>query len=373
MTGAITKNPIPFLDLKRQYAQIRDEIHSAIESVMEDAAFSGGPFVERFEQAFADYLGVKHVVAINSGTSALHLAMLALGVKNGDEVIMPASTFIATAWGATHAGATPVFVDCDVRTWNIDPEKIEQKISSRTKAIIGVHLYGQPCDISSILSISKKYGIPFVEDAAQAHGAMYEGKCAGTFGEMACFSFYPGKNLGAYGEGGAVATNNKSFAERIKILRNQGSSVKYYHDEIGFNERMHGMQAAILSVKLKYLDRWNARRRQIAKMYQHRISSPAVKIQQAQSNAESAFHLFVITVDDREAMLKHLNGQNIFPGMHYPLPVHLQKAYSHLGYKKGDIPNAEYLSDHCLSLPMFPELTDEEAEYVITAVNGFRD
>jgi dTDP-4-amino-4,6-dideoxygalactose transaminase len=297
--------------------------------------------------------------------------MLALGVKAGDEVIVPANTFIATAWGATHVGAIPVFVDCDANTWNIDVNKIKQKITSRTKAIIGVHLYGQPCNIRSVLAISKECGIPFIEDAAQAHGAIYMGQRAGTFGEMVCFSFYPGKNLGAYGEGGAVVTNNKMFSERIKILRNQGSTVKYYHDEIGFNERMDGIQAAVLSVKLKHLDRWNARRRQIAKMYQGGIAYPGVKMQQAEPGSESVFHLFVITVPDRTAMIKHLNARNIFPGMHYPVPLHLQKAYANLGYKKGDFPNAEYLSDHCLSLPIFPELTDEEVEYVINAVNEF--
>jgi len=372
---AMTKtigNKIPFLDLHRQYFMIKSEIQEAIERVMQQSAFSGGAFVEQFEKEFADYCGIPHAVAVNSGTSALHLAMRALGIKDGDEVIIPANTFIATAWGVSHAGAIPVFVDCDAETWNIDAKKIEEKITPKTKAVIGVHLYGQPCDVSALLSISKNHKLHFVEDAAQAHGAKHDGKKAGTFGEMACFSFYPGKNLGAYGEGGAVTTNNEAFAARIKTLRNQGSLVKYYHDEVGYNERMDGIQGAVLSVKLKHLDKWNSRRQQIAKRYREGIVNAAIKMQQPQQDAESVYHLFVITVENREAWMKHLNERNIFPGMHYPLPCHLQKAYSHLGYKKGDFPNAEYLSERCLSLPMYPELTDDEAQQVIEAVNEFK-
>jgi dTDP-4-amino-4,6-dideoxygalactose transaminase len=339
---------------------------------MNDTAFSGGPYVEQFEKEFAHYCGVKHAVAVNSGTAALHLAMLALGVQGGDEVIVPANTYIATAWGVSHAGAIPVFADCDALSWNVDPGIIEAKITSKTKAIIGVHLYGQPCDINSLLSISKKYGIHFIEDAAQAHGAKYEGKRAGSFGEMACFSFYPGKNLGAYGEGGGIVTNNATLAEYLKLLRNQGSREKYYHEVIGYNERMDGIQGAILSVKLKYLEEWNTQRQQIAKIYHEGITHTDVIMQKPIQKSESVYHLFVATVNNRPAMMKHLNHHNIFPGTHYPLPIHLQKAYAQLGHKKGDFPNSEYLSDHCLSLPMFPELTDEEVQYVIDTVNEYQ-
>ena len=333
---------IPFLELNRQYLQIKAEVQEAIESVMERSAFISGPFVEKFEKEFESYCDVKYAVAVNSGTSALHLAMLALGVKQGDEVIVPANSYIATAWGVSHAGATPVFVDCDPSTWNIDVKKIEGAITAKTKAIIGVHLYGQPCDLDALVALSKKHNLHFVEDAAQAHGAKYNGKRVGGMGEMGCFSFYPGKNLGAYGDSGAIITNNESFAARMKMLRNQGSVMKYYHDEIGYNERMDGMQGAVLSVKLKYLDEWNTRRQAIARMYRAGITNAGVKMQQPQQNAESVFHLFVITVDDRTAMMKHLNERNIFPGLHYPLPIHLQKAYAHLGYKKGDFPDAEF-------------------------------
>lgn len=368
-----TTHKIPFLDLHRQYQQIKNEVADALQQVMDQSAFIIGPFVERFEKEFADYCQVKQSVAVNSGTSALHLAMLALGVKPDDEVIVPANTYIATAWGVTHAGATPVFVDCDAETWNIDVEKIEASITEKTKAVIGVHLYGQPCNLSALLDISRKHKLHFVEDAAQAHGARYEGRKAGSFGNLACFSFYPGKNLGAYGDAGAVTTNGEEYSQHIQSLRNQGSLQKYYHDEIGYNERMDGIQGAILSVKLKYLDTWNARRRQIAAMYREGITHPGVTMQQPQQNAESAHHLFVITVPSREDMMKHLNVRNIFPGIHYPLPIHLQKAYASLHHKKGDFPNAEFLADHCLSLPMFPELTDDEVEYVIDAVNNYKN
>lgn len=364
---------IPFLDLKQQYLQVKNEVHAAMEKVFEQTAFSGGHFVEQFEKEFAQYCRAEHCVALNSGTSALHLAMRALGIKAGDEVLVPANTFIATAWGVSHAGATPVFVDCDAGTWNLSPEKVREKITAKTKAIIGVHLYGQPCDINALLQIAREHKLFFVEDAAQAHGALYDGKRIGGFGEMCCFSFYPGKNLGAYGEGGGITTNNAAYVEQLKLLRNQGSAVKYYHDIIGFNERMDGMQGAILSVKLKYLDKWNARRKEIAALYRAGITQRGIQMQQPQASAESVNHLFVITAKNRDALTKHLNECGIFPGQHYPVPCHLQKAYAHLNYKKGDCPNSEYLAEHCLSLPMYAELSDEEVARVIDAVNTFKD
>ena len=363
---------IPFMELTRQYASIKDEIKNAVDEVFESAQFSGGPFVEKFEREFADYCQTKFSVAVNSGTAALHLALLALDIKTGDEVIVPANTFFATAAAVSVTGAAPVFVDCDAQTWNIDGSETERKITSKTKAIIGVHLYGQPCNIDALKKLCAEKKIHFIEDAAQAHGASWNEKKVGGFGTLGCFSFYPGKNLGAYGEGGAVTTNDESLANRIQKLKNHGSLKKYFHDEVGFNMRMEGIQAAILSVKLRHLEKWNERRRQIARIYKSGISNKDVRWQQQPENISHACHLFVITVRDRENMLQYLNERNIFPGIHYPLPCHLQKAYSALGYKKGDLPNAEFLSDHCLSLPMFPELTDAEIERVIDAVNTFR-
>ncbi|HPZ09911.1 MAG TPA: DegT/DnrJ/EryC1/StrS family aminotransferase, partial [Candidatus Eremiobacteraeota bacterium] len=251
-------------------------------------------------------------------------------------------------------------------------EKIEEKISSKTRAIIGVHLYGQPFDMDRVKSIAQKYNLYLIEDCAQSHGACYKGIRVGVFGEMGCFSFYPGKNLGAYGEAGAVITNNESYINRIKSLRNHGSIVRYYHDEVGFNMRMDGFQGAVLDIKLKYLDNWNNRRKQIARIYQKGITNTSIKMQYQPEWSESVYHLFVITVSKRDKLIEHLQKNNIFPGLHYPVPCHLQKAYSHLGYRTGDMPEAEYLSEHCLSLPMYPELTDDEVYRVIDLLNKWR-
>jgi dTDP-4-amino-4,6-dideoxygalactose transaminase len=362
---------IPFLDLKGQYTQIRSEVLPAVEEVFERTAFTNGFSVQNFEKAFAEYCGTKYSVAVNSGTSALHLAMLALGIGPGDEVIIPANTFIATAWGPSYVGATPVFVDCDPETWQIDPSKIEEKITSKTKAIIGVHLYGQAFDVDSVKRIAEKHNLFLVEDAAQAQGTKYKGVKVGGFGEMACFSHYPGKNLGTYGEGGSITTNNDKYYNHLCKLRNHSSRDKYYHDELGFNMRMGGVEGAVLGVKLKYLDQWNARRNEIAEMYFSGIKNPKVKMQMRPDWAESIYHLFVITTPEREILLKYLNDYKIFPGMHYPVPCHLQKAYAHLGYKTGDLPNAEYLAEHCLSLPMYAEINMEDVDYVINVLNQF--
>jgi len=362
---------IPFLDLKKQYLQIRNDVLSKIENVLEDTAFSGGKYVEEFEKNFANYCDTKYCVAVNNGTSALHLAMLALGIGEGDEVIVPANTFIATAWGVSYCNATPVFVDCTADTWEIDASKIEEKITPKTKAIAGVHLYGQPFDIDAVKAIAQKHNLYLVEDAAQAHGAYYKGKRVGGFGEMACFSFYPGKNLGTYGEGGGIVTNDEKYFKHLQSLRNHGSVVRYYHDEIGYNMRMGGIEAAVLSVKLQYLDKWNNRRKEIARMYQQGITNPKIKMQAQPEFTDSVYHLFVITTEDRDGLMKYLNEHQIFPGLHYPVPCHLQKAYAHLGYKQGDCPNAEYLASHCLSLPMFAELSDTELEKVIEVLNKF--
>ncbi len=362
---------IPFLDLKAQYLKIKSEVMSAFEAVCDQTAFSSGPFVESFEKNFALYSEAQYCIAVNSGTTAIHLGMLALNIGIGDEVIIPANTFIATPWGPSYVGATPVFVDCDPQTWEIDPASIESKITPKTKAIIGVHLYGQPFDVDAVKAIAEKHELFVMEDFAQAQGAKYKGKRVGALTDCGGTSFYPGKNLGAYGEGGAVLCNNHLMAERLKSLRNHGSTVRYYHDEIGYNYRMDGIQGAILDIKLRYLDSWNERRRSIAKRYQTEINNPKIKMQVCPEWAESVYHLFVITTDDRNELQKYLNAHDIYPGQHYPVPCHLQKAYAHLGYKKGDFPNAEYLAEHCLSLPMFAELSDDQVSTVIDAINNY--
>lgn len=362
---------IPFLDLKRQYKQIREEVLEITERVFSETAFSGGKYVEQFEKNFADYCDTNYAMACNNGTTALHLAMLAIGVGKGDEVIVPANTFIASAWGVSHAGATPVFVDCTNDTWEIDPTKIEEKITSRTKAIIGVHLYGQPFDIDAVKAIADKYNLFLIEDAAQAHGAYYKGQKVGKFGDIACFSFYPGKNLGAYGEAGGLTTNKVEYYTHINILKNHGSVQRYYHDEIGYNMRMDGLQGAILDIKLRYLDGWNNRRREIARMYQSGIKNPKIKLQKQLKDTESAYHLFVVTTEDREQFMKFLNNNSVLSALHYPVPCHLQKAYSFLGYRKGDMPNAEYLAEHCVTLPMFAELEDDEILHIINTINNY--
>jgi dTDP-4-amino-4,6-dideoxygalactose transaminase len=361
---------IPCLDLQGQHTLVKTEIFEAFEKVYAKTAFSGGPFVEEFENKFAGYIGSKYCIGVSNGTTALHLAMLALGVGQGDEVIIPANTFIATAWGVSHAGATPVFVDCD-DTWNIDPEKIEAAITSKTKAVIGVHLYGQPFDVDAVQAICTKHNLFLVEDAAQAQGARYKGSTVGIFGEMACYSFYPGKNLGACGEAGGITTNHEKYAKHLSSLRNHGSTVRYFHDEIGYNYRMGGLEGASLTVKLKYLEGWNNRRRFIATRYRKEIVNSGINMQHKPEWADGVNHLFVVTTGDKESLVQHLIAHNIVPAYHYPVPCHLQKAYLGLGYKSGDFPNSEYLATHCISLPMYAEMTDEEVGHVITTMNSF--
>ncbi len=362
---------IPCLDLKKQHQQVKAEVFALFEEVYEKTAFSGGHFVEVFEKKYAEYSDVKYALGVSNGTTALHLAMLALGIGVGDEVILPANTFIATAWGISHAGATPIFVDCTADTWEIDASKIEEKITSKTKAIIGVHLYGQPFDIDSLIPICKKHNLFLIEDAAQAQGARYKGKMVGGFGEMACFSFYPGKNLGACGEAGGITTNKEIYSTHIQRLRNQGMTVRYYHDEVGYNYRMGGLEAASLTVKLRYLESWNNIRRAIANRYISEIRNDKIKMQKQPDFADSIFHLFVVTTKDKDSFCKHLIDNDIIPAFHYPVPCHLQKAYINLGYKKGDFPNSEYLAAHSISLPMYAELTEEEVNHVIDVLNKY--
>ena len=362
---------LQFMDLSRQIKQHKDEFMKAIEHVVNDAAFSGGKYSKKFEEEFAEYIGTKYCSGLSSGTSALFMAMKALDIKAGDEVIVPANTFIASAWGAYYCGAKPVFVDCREDTWEIDASRIEEKISEKTKAIIGVHLYGMPFDFDAVKAVADKYRLPIVEDCAQAHGAIYKGKKAGTIGEIGCFSFYPGKNLGAFGEAGAIATNNQDYYKKIEMMKAHGSSKQYYHDIEGYNLRMDGIQGAVLSVKLKYLDEWNKRRIEIAEKYCRDIKNNKIKLQVSTENSQSVYHLFEVEVDDAVRFINYMDENGIHCGRHYPVPCHLQKVFTYLGYKQGDFPIAEYHADHCVSLPIFPELSEREISEIANICNKY--
>ena len=362
---------VPFVDLKAQYRSIRAEIDSAIHEVVESCSFVLGPAVERFESEFAEYLGVDHVVGINSGTMALQLALLALGVRPGDEVIVPAHTFIATAAVVSHVGARPILVDVQEETGNMDPALLETALSERTRAILPVHLYGQPADLNPILELAEPRGIPVVEDACQAHGALYHGLPVGAFGIAACFSFYPGKNLGAYGEGGAVATDDPELAERLRRLRNHGETERYRHVEIGYNARMEGMQGAVLSVKLRHLDRWNELRQAHAAYYSERLAASGIDLPTVAPDREHVFHLYVVRTEERDSLREHLAASGIQTGLHYPRPLHLQEAYGFLDYREGDFPVAERWGRRCLSLPLFAELTGSQLDQVIEGVKSW--
>lgn len=359
------------IDLSRDYQKHKEEYLEAIRAVCEETAFSGGRFAERFDEEFAKYCNVPYAAGVNNGTSALHCAMMALEIGEGDEVIVPANTYIATAWGVSYTNATPVFVDCTSDTWEIDPDSIEEKITDRTKAIIGVHLYGQPFEFGQVKKIADKYGLYVVEDCAQAHGALYEGRSIGSLGDLGCFSFYPGKNLYAFGEGGSVTCRKKEYYDAITTIKNQGCKVRYYHDVIGYNYRMEGIQGAVLSVSLKYLPDWTKRRIEIGERYIREITNSLITMQTHPRNTSPVFHLFVITVDNPDHFIDYMGKLGIECNKHYPVPCHLQKVYRNLGYQKGDCPNAEYLADHCVTLPMFPEMTQEEVQMVINACNAY--
>lgn len=362
---------IPFLDLKDQNNSLKGEIFEEFEKVFEITAFSGGPFVEEFENIFSDFCKSKYAICVSNGTTALHLSLLACDIKSGDEIILPANTFISTAWAISYVGAKPIFVDCDKYTWEIDVNKINEKINSKTKAIMGVHLYGQPFDYDPISEIANSNDLFLIQDAAQAHGAKYKTQTIGSFGLMSCFSFYPGKNLGACGEGGAITTNDEKIANRLKSLRNHGSTRKYYHDEVGYNYRMGGLEAASLKIKLKYLTKWNNKRKKIAEKYFSEIKNPKIIFQKQPQWSDSVFHLFVISVDNRDSFMRYLEEKNIVAGLHYPVPCHLQKSYEYLGYKKGDFPNSERLAENCVSLPIYYELPDEDVDYIIDVINQY--
>src|SRR5438094_3622477 len=359
---------IPYLDLQAQYRALRSEVLRALEDICESSSFAQGSATSDFEAKFAAYCGVEHCVSLNSGTSALHLALRCLDVGPGDEVITVSMTFIATAWAISYTGATPVFVAFDPVLRTLNTDKHEAAITSRTKAIIPVHLYGMPAEMDRIMAIADRNGVPVIEDAAQAHGAKYRGKRVGQFGQIACFSFYPSKNLGAYGEGGALITNDVSIAHRARSLRDHAQSQKYFHDEIGYNYRMDSFQAAVLSIKLKHLDVWNAARVERARSYRKLLEGSSYKMPANVSDSECAWHCYVIESRPTERSRATLQDAGIQTAVHYPLPVHLQKAYAHLGYKLGDLPVTEALCEHCLSLPIYPELSKEKISRVASVL-----
>lgn len=358
--------PIPFLDLQAQYRAIKAEVDPAMQHVLDTSAYILGPAVEAFERDFAAYCGVTHCIGLNSGTAAIALLLEAHGIGQGDEVITVANTFFATTEAISEIHATPVLVDCDAKTALMDPSKLEAAITGRTKAIIPVHLYGQPADMDSINAVAAKHGLLVFEDACQAQGATYRGKRTGSLANGAAFSFYPGKNLGAYGDAGAVTTNNAAIAEKLRMLREHGSPKKYRHDIVGWNERMDGLQGAVLGVKLKHLDSWNAARRKHAETYRTMLPASAMPIA-IQSGSESVYHLFVVRVKDRDRVQKTLTENGIATGIHYPVPIHLHRAYEGM-WKPGAFPNAELLAGEILSLPMFAELTDEQIKEVCAAL-----
>jgi len=363
---------VPFLDLKLQYQSIRPEIDAAIRTVLESTSFVLGKTVSEFERAFAQAHEVKHSIGLSSGTDGNHLSLHLLGVGRGDEVILPVNTFIATAWGATLCGATPAFIDCDPDSYNLGPSKVEKAITPQTKAIVAVHLYGQPADLDPLAEIAASHNSYLVEDAAQAHLAEYKGRKVGGIGIAAAFSFYPGKNLGAYGEAGALTTNDDSIAENARMFRDQGQSRKYYHDSYGHNYRMEAIQGAVLSVKLKYLPQWTERRRAVAAKYRDMLQDvDQIVLPKEMPYAKHVYHLFVIRAQQRDDLRVFLEQKEVDTGLHYPIPLHLQKAFQHLGYKRGDFPVAEKLADDILSLPIYPELTTQQIEYVCDSIREF--
>ncbi len=352
--------PIRYLDLEAQYDGIRTEVLAALRKICESTKFAQGPATSDFETKFAAYCGVDHCVSLNSGTSALHLALRCLDVGPGDEVITVGMTFIGTAWAISYIGATPVFVDIDPARRTMCPAKLEAAITPRTKAIIPVHLYGMPAEMDRIKAIADRHRLPIIEDAAQAHGARYRGKRVGQFGRIACFSFYPSKNLGAYGEGGALVTSDASIAQRARSLRDHAQSQKYLHDEVGYNYRMDSFQAAVVAIKLKQLDAWNTARADCAAYYTELLKNSAYNVPTHLSDSECVWHCYVIETSERDRVRAALHDRGIETAIHYPVPVHLQKAYAHLGYKPGDLSVTEKLCEQCLSLPIYPELSKEK-------------
>jgi dTDP-4-amino-4,6-dideoxygalactose transaminase len=359
---------VPYLDLGAQYRPLRSEVLRAFDQICESTSFAQGRATSEFEAKFAAYCGVDHCVSLNSGTSALHLALRCLDAGLRDEVVTVSMTFIATAWAISYVGAKPVFVDIDPVRRTLNPDNLEAAITPRTKAIIPVHLYGMPAEMDRIMAIAERHGLPVIEDAAQAHGARYRGGRVGQFGQIACFSFYPSKNLGAYGEGGALVTNDPSIAQRARSLRDHAQSQKYLHDEIGYNYRMDSFQGAVLSVKLKHLDDWNTARIDCARQYGELLKGSSYKLPLHMSDSECVWHCYVIETPERDRIRAALQDVGIQTAVHYPVPIHLQKAYAHLDYRSGDLPVTEALCEHCLSLPIYPELSKEKISRVASVL-----
>jgi len=366
--SATVKPTVPFVDLKSQYLAIKPEVDAAIAQVIENTHFVLGPQLAAFEKAFAEYVGSAYCVGVNSGTAALQLALMACGIGPGDEVIVPSFTFFATAEAVSVLGGVPVFVDIDPVSYTITAEAIEKAITPRTRAIIPVHLYGQAADLDPILALAERHKLHVIEDAAQAHGAEYHGKRVGSLGTLGCFSFYPSKNLGAYGEGGGVVTNDEELAKRLRMLRDHGSTSKYTHAVVGYNFRLEEIQAAVLNVKLPHLTGWNNHRRQRAAKYNELLSDSGLVLPREMDYARHVYHVYAVQSDNRDELQKRLAAGGIQTGVHYPIPIHLQAAYSSLGYKAGDLPVTERLSERILSLPMFPELNDDQQRSVAASI-----
>jgi dTDP-4-amino-4,6-dideoxygalactose transaminase len=366
----MSETAIPLVDLKAQYQDVKLEVDAAVAAVLEGGHFILGPEVSRFEQEFADYCNTPFAVGLNSGTSALHLALLAAGVGPGDEVITTAFTFVATVAAIEYTGARPVLVEIDPVTLTIDPARIENAITARTKAIIPVHLYGLPADMDPIMNIARANGLIVVEDACQAHGAEYKHRRAGSIGDIGCFSFYPGKNLGAAGDGGAITTANEEFARTVRMQRDWGAEQKYLHVIKGFNFRLDEIQAAILRVKLRRLEAWTELRRHHARAYDSLLADAHVRLPHSSSEARHVYHLYAVRTLERDRVRSELHAAGIQAGIHYPIPVHLQPAYANLGYRRGDFPESERAADEVLSLPLYPEMTAAALERVARAVKS---
>jgi dTDP-4-amino-4,6-dideoxygalactose transaminase len=370
-TRAQTITQIPLVDLKAQYRSIRGEIDAAIQRVVSNTSFILGKEVDDFEKAFAAYSGVPEAVGVASGTAALHLALVAHCIGPGDEVITTAHTFIATAEPISMTGAKPVFVDIDPRTYNLDPQRVEDAITPRTRAIIAVHLYGNPAPLDPLMEIAKRRGVWLIEDAAQAHGAEYRGRRVGSIGHMACFSFYPGKNLGAYGDAGAVTGNDSELLAKVRRLRDHGRTSKYEHEDIGFGERLDALQAAILGAKLPHLEQWTEQRRAHARTYDELLNGLDLVLPYAEAGSRHVYHLYIVRTARRDPLLEHLRSRGVGAGIHYPVPLHRQPAYLKQGYGKVSLPVTERAAREVLSLPMFPELTRDQIETVAGAIQEF--
>jgi dTDP-4-amino-4,6-dideoxygalactose transaminase len=363
---------VKFLNLRKQYKSIESQIKEALHDVLESGSYSSGSHITKFEEAFAALHNAPYCCTVNSGTAALHVVMMALGISPGDEVIMPANTFFATPESVALCHATPVFVDCEDVYYNIDPSKIEEAITDKTKAIIAVHLYGQPAQMEKIKSIADKHNLYLIEDSAQAHLAEYKGQKIGTYGIAGCFSFYPGKNLGSYGEAGAVLVKDEELYKKIQAIKNHGSSVKYYHDYYGHNYRMESFQGAILNVKQKYIIEWTKKRQQIAKWYDKKLEGiPQIITPKIHPDCSHSYHLYVVQVPNRESFIKFLDEKGVQTGIHYPVPCHMHKASEGLNYKKNDFPNSEKLAQSIVSLPMCPELEEDDINYVAQVIQEF--